>query len=221
MRAWGIVVAAGAGVRAGSGTPKSLRPLAGVPMFVHAMRALQDAVEGIVVVVPSGWNDDALEKTLSYRYRVPVQLTHGGETRAASVAAGLATVPADAEAIVVHDAARPLASPELAHRVLDALRDADGAVCAVPVADTIKRVDGDAIVATVDRATLRRAQTPQAFRAQILRRAHADGDRNATDDAALVEALGGRVVIVEGDERNIKVTTAEDLVLAERMLEGP
>lgn len=219
MNAWGIVVAAGSGARLGGGTPKTLRVIGGAPMFVHAIRSIERAVSGVALVVPMGWNDDALEKTLAHRYLVPVELVHGGATRASSVAAGLAVVPDDVEAIVVHDAARPLASPVLAERALGALADADGAVCAVPLADTLKRATDGVVVETVPRAGLWRAQTPQAFRAASLRRAHEHGG-DATDDAGMVEAIGGRVVLVEGDEHNIKVTTAEDFALAEVLMEG-
>jgi 2-C-methyl-D-erythritol 4-phosphate cytidylyltransferase len=129
-------------------------------------------------------------------------------------------VPDDASVIVVHDAARPLADATLFERVIAAVREgADGAVPGVPVADTVKRVDpsGGHVVETLDRAALRAVQTPQAFTADVLRRAHADGG-DATDDAALVEAIGGKVVIVEGDAANLKVTGPDDLVRAEALL---
>jgi 2-C-methyl-D-erythritol 4-phosphate cytidylyltransferase len=142
----------------------------------------------------------------------------GGETRAASVRAGLAAVPADVDAVLVHDAVRPLATPELSARVLAAVAGgADGAVPGVPVVDTLKRVQGDRVETTVDRAELVAVQTPQAFRADVLRRAHA-GEGDATDDAALVEAVGGTVVVVAGERDNLKVTWPEDLAVAEALL---
>jgi len=149
----------------------------------------------------------------------PDVVVAGGATRSASVRAGLAQVPDDVDAVVVHDAARPLAHPGLFDGVLRALADgADGAVAAVPVADTLKRVGADGrIVETVDRTGLWAVQTPQGFRLDVLRAAHA-GDAEATDDAGLVEARGGRVVVVAGDRRNLKVTDPADLVLLEALI---
>ena len=142
----------------------------------------------------------------------------GGATRSESVRNGLAAVPNDAEVIIVHDAARPLASAALFAAVVDAVREgADGAIPVVPVTDTIKRVDGGRVIATLDRDALVAVQTPQAFRAEVLRKAHAGGGE-ATDDASLVESVGGTVVVVPGDPANIKVTTAHDLRLAEALL---
>lgn len=220
MRVWGIVVAAGAGARLGGDTPKALRLMAGVPMFVHAIRSIESSVDAIVLVVPSGWNDDALEKTLAHRYGVPVEITHGGPSRTASVASGIARVPENADIIVVHDAARPLAPPDLAARAIDALSAADGAVCATPLTDTLKRVEGDEVLGTIGREQLWLAQTPQAFRAEVLRSAHAAPSIEATDDASLVEGLGCRVVIVPGDGSNMKVTTATDFAIAEMIMEN-
>jgi 2-C-methyl-D-erythritol 4-phosphate cytidylyltransferase len=142
----------------------------------------------------------------------------GGQTRSESVRAGLAAVPADVEIVVVHDAARPLASAALFAAVIDAVRaGADAAVAVMPVTDTVKRVDGTRVVQTLDRSELVAVQTPQAFKAEILRKAHAAGD-NATDDAALVEAVGGTVVVVPGEATNIKITTPDDLRVAEALL---
>jgi 2-C-methyl-D-erythritol 4-phosphate cytidylyltransferase len=134
------------------------------------------------------------------------------------VRAGLAAVPSDADVIVVHDAARPLATADLFAAVIDAVREgADAAVPAVVVTDTVKRVDGDRVLDTPPRETLVAVQTPQAFRAAALRAAHADGG-DATDDAALVEAAGGTVLTVPGDPRNLKVTTTTDLTVAAALL---
>jgi 2-C-methyl-D-erythritol 4-phosphate cytidylyltransferase len=143
----------------------------------------------------------------------------GGATRSASVRAGLAAVPPEADIVVVHDAARPLAPVALFEAVIAAVeRGADAAVPGVPVADTVKRVDVDRrVVETVDRAALVAIQTPQAFRAGVLRRVHVD-EPEATDDAALVEAAGGTVVVVDGDRRAAKLTTRDDLVLARALL---
>lgn len=144
----------------------------------------------------------------------------GGATRSDSVRAGLAKVPAEAAIVVVHDAARPLAAGSLFAAVIDAVRaGADGAVPGLPVPDTLKRVDRDRVVATVDRDGLVAVQTPQAFRAAVLRAAHSAGG-DATDDAALVEAAGGTVVVVPGDPANVKVTTPEDLAWAASFISG-
>jgi 2-C-methyl-D-erythritol 4-phosphate cytidylyltransferase len=144
----------------------------------------------------------------------------GGATRSASVRAGLAAVAPSATIVVVHDAARPLASPALFEAVIGAVRrGADAAVPAVPVPDTVKRVDGDEVVETVARDELVVVQTPQAFRADALRAAHTGG-ADATDDAALIEAADGRVVIVPGERANLKVTTPADLVMAAAILTG-
>jgi len=208
VRVWGIVVAGGRGTR--YGRPKQLDELAGRSLIDWAVDALRPVCTGVVAVLEQGLVDGA-----SVGADVVVA---GGETRAASVRAGLAVVPADAEVVLVHDAVRPLATPALAARVLAAVENgADGAVPAVPVVDTLKRVDGPKVVATVDRSDLVGVQTPQGFRADVLRRAHAGGG-DATDDAGLVEAAGGTVVVVEGERENLKVTWPEDLAVAEALL---
>jgi 2-C-methyl-D-erythritol 4-phosphate cytidylyltransferase len=223
---WAIVVAAGQGVRLGDdGVPKAFRPLAGLPMYVHSLRALEavPSIAGIVLVVPANWLEYAMEHCFGEATRATIEITPGGETRQASVRAGLDVVPADAERIIVHDAARPLVTPELIEACLAAVKDATGAISAVPLADTLKRTKGTVIETTVARDELWRAQTPQAFTASSLRAAHErarDGGVEATDDAALVEQAGGRVVIVQGDERNIKITTPAELELAEALLNG-
>ena len=148
-------------------------------------------------------------------------LVAGGDTRADSVRRGLAAVPAEADVVLVHDAARPLAGPEVFASVIAAVVEegADGAVPGLPVRDTIKEVD-DAhnVTATLDRKALVAVQTPQGFRADVLRRAHEQGKTDATDDAVLVEALGGRVRVVPGDPGNLKITTTEDLRDAQHRL---
>ncbi len=144
----------------------------------------------------------------------------GGATRSASVRAGLAAVPDDAGIVVVHDAARPLATPSLFRAVVSALvddPDLAAAIPGVPVTDTLKRLDGTRVAATVPRDGLVAVQTPQAFRADVLRRAHASGD-DATDDAGMVEQAGGTVRVVEGEHANVKVTVESDLALAELLV---
>lgn len=204
-----IVVAAGSGSRFGA--PKQFIPLSGARVAHHAVGAAGAACEGVVVVVPDGheWAGPAVTASVV-----------GGSSRAASVRAGLAAVPHEAEVIVVHDAARPLAGPRLFADVIAAVdAGADAAIPGVLIADTVKRVAGDRVVETVLRDGLVLVQTPQAFRAEALRAAHAAGGE-ATDDAALVEAAGGVVTVVPGDPRNLKITTALDLELAVAVLGG-
>ena len=194
---WTIVVAGGSGRR--FGTRKQYELVGPRRVVDHSMHTAAAAGDGVVLVVPE--EDVAAEGGVA-----------GGETRSDSVRAGLAAVPADAEVICVHDAARPFASPDLYARVIAAVRaGADGAIPGVPVTDTIKIVDADrAVTATPDRSSLFAVQTPQAFRATALRAAHAGGGE-ATDDAALVEQAGGRVVVVDGEPDNRKITLPDDL----------
>lgn len=199
---WGIVVAGGSGRRFGG--PKQWELLDGRSLAARAVDACRSACDGVSVVVPDPASAPA---DLDADHVVAA-----GSTRAASVRNGLATVPADATVVVVHDAVRPLASAALFGRVIEAVHGgAAGAVPAVSVADTLKRVDdGGVVLRTVDREGVVAVQTPQAFDAGWLRRAHESG-ADATDDAGLVEAAGGRIVAVEGEPDNVKVTTAADL----------
>lgn len=168
----------------------------------------------MVVVAPDEFHD-LVRTTLGDA----VVLASAGPDRQASVRNGLEKV--DSAAVVIHDAVRPLATPEMVAATLDALADHDGAIVAAPVDETLKRVEGTEVVATVDRKELWRAQTPQSFRTGIIRDAHrralADG-HEATDDAALLEFYGGSVAVVPGDNRNLKITRAEDFALAEAYL---
>jgi 2-C-methyl-D-erythritol 4-phosphate cytidylyltransferase len=208
VRTGSIVVAAGGGVRFGAA--KQFVKLGGVSVVERAVGVASEATDAVVVVVPAG---------SSWRPVAPVRAAIGGATRSASVRAGLATLPDDVDIVVVHDAARPLASRALFAAVVDAVRaGADGAIPVLPIVDTVKRVDGDLVVGTVPRDDLVVVQTPQAFRADVLRRAHAT-DAHGTDDAALVEAAGGKVVTVPGDPRNVKLTVAYDLEFLRAMLD--
>jgi 2-C-methyl-D-erythritol 4-phosphate cytidylyltransferase len=207
-RVWAVIVAAGWGERFGG--PKQFSDLGGARLVDHAVAVASRACDAVVLVVPDASEWQGAEVTA---------LATGGASRAESVRAGLAAVPPGAEIVVVHDAARPLATAELFDAVIAAVRDgADGAVPGLAVADTLKRVDDVRVTATVDRVGLVAVQTPQAFAAGILRAAHAT-DADATDDAALVEAIGGSVVVVPGDPRNLKVTGPADLMIAAALLE--
>ena len=207
---WAIVVAGGSGLRFGG--RKQFLPLAGQPVASWSVRAAASVADGVVLVVPDGEDGGHLGATV---------VVTGGATRADSVRAGLAAVPDDAEIIVVHDAARPLATPALFAAVVDAVRTrgVDGAVPVLPVADTLKRVDGGRVRATVDREGMYTVQTPQAFAADALRQVHAGGGQ-ATDDAGLLEDAGRAVAAVEGEPRNLKLTGPGDLALAEVMCAG-
>jgi len=210
---WAVVVAGGAGARFGH--PKQFALLAGRPVVERSVTACRSVAAGVVLVLPEG--------RLEQGYGADIVVA-GGSSRSESVRHGLAEVPFDAGIVVVHDAARPLAGPALFASVLAALEhgpSVGGAVCGIPVPDTLKRVDliAGTVSGTVDRSDVIAVQTPQAFRADVLRRAHAAGV-DATDDAALVEALGTTVRVVPGDPRNIKLTTPADLVYAEHLLGG-
>ena len=200
---WGIVVAGGTGDRFGG--QKQFQLLGGEPLWEWARRALIDGGAASVVLVSD--REGAAP---------------AGPRRRDSVASGLAEVPPDIEYVLIHDAARPLASPDLISRVIERLLhgDVDGVVPAVPLRDAVKRVQGDVVQAAVDRQGLSVVQTPQGFRAAVLRRAHEDHDVDAADDAELVMAAGGRVVTVPGEITNIKVTYPDDLRLVEAIHAG-
>jgi len=198
---WTIIVAGGSGARFGD--RKQFLHLGGQRVLDWALAAAGQHTDGTVLVVPA---DAAGEAEVGV-----AAVVAGGPTRSSSVRAGLAAVPAAAEVIVVHDAARPVPVPAVWDRVLAAVAaGADAAVPAVPVTDTLREIGG----ATVDRARFVAVQTPQAFAAEALREAHRD-EPDGTDDASLVEARGGRVVVVDGDPTNVKITNPVDLALAE------
>jgi 2-C-methyl-D-erythritol 4-phosphate cytidylyltransferase len=226
-----VVAAAGSRERLGAGGPKAFVPLAGRPLVEWSIAALRAArgVRSIVVACPPGHVHDLGGRDLG--------VVDGGATRAQSVANALAAV--GTELVAIHDAARPLLTPELVEGVVATLAadpEADGAVAAIPVTDTIKRADTDryrlfphsgggqvdiAVVETVDRGRLWAAQTPQAFRVEALRRALAADPsqiESATDEATIVEAAGGRVLIHPSSPENLKVTTPLDLRVAELLL---
>ena len=204
---WAVVVAAGRGERFGA--LKQYEPLGDRRVLDWSLAAAKAATDGVVLVVaPEHATDEERADAVVV----------GGATRSASVRAGLALVPAEATVVVVHDAARPAASAALFGAVIAAVRSgADGAVPALPLSDTVKRVHDGRVVETLDRTELVAVQTPQAFRASALRAAHATGG-DATDDAALVESAGGTVVVVPGDPDNVKVTSRADLERLARVL---
>ncbi|WP_419925024.1 2-C-methyl-D-erythritol 4-phosphate cytidylyltransferase [Candidatus Poriferisocius sp.] len=203
---WTVVVAAGSGTRFGGA--KQYLELAGCRVVDRSVAVAAQVSDGVVVVVPAPDVSSEAAKLSA------AAVVAGGPSRAASVRNGLAAVPLDAAIICVHDAARPLAGADVYGRVINEVQSgAAGAVPVVPVTDTIRRVDGG----VVDRSTLLAVQTPQAFRGELLREAHARAG-DATDDAGLVEAAGHAVVAVEGHSRNIKITRPDDLAAAEAWL---
>jgi 2-C-methyl-D-erythritol 4-phosphate cytidylyltransferase len=214
MSVWAILVAAGRGERLGSEHPKAFAKLGEGPLLAEPLRRLEESgwIDAIVLVAPPGWEEPAILLAEELGCGKVSACVPGGETRADSVGAGMAEVPADAVVVLVHDAARPLVTDAVIERVLEPLSEGwDGAVPGLPVADTLKRVGPDgSIVQTVSREGLYGVQTPQAFPADVLRVAVAAGG-DGTDCAALVEARGGRVKVVHGDPLLLKVTTADDL----------
>jgi 2-C-methyl-D-erythritol 4-phosphate cytidylyltransferase len=217
---WAVLVAAGRGERFGGDRPKAFANLAGRPLLAESLERLEacDWVEALVLVAPAEWEEPSILLAEELGVGKVHAVVTGGATRADSVRAGVAEVPEEAAALVVHDAARPLLRDEVVERVVTAIGEAwDGAVPALPLADTVKLAEGEAVVATVHRSGLVAVQTPQAFLAGSLRRALAGGE-DATDCAGLVEAAGGRVRLVEGDRRLVKVTTQADLDFVETLL---
>lgn len=217
-----IVVAAGAGSRLGAGTPKAFVEAEGAPILQHALRCVaRVGAAQVIVVVPDGAEYVTLARQISDDVGLAVTVVTGGAQRQASVAAGLAAVAADADFVLVHDAARAFTPVDVFRRVLERLRGGAGAVVpALPVVNTIKRVSGDRVVEAVDRAELVAAQTPQGFRREELLGAYGSAAGEFTDDAALFAASGGEVVTVPGDPLAFKITVPADLERA-RALRGP
>ena len=210
-----IVVAAGSGTRLAAGVPKAFAGIDEHTMLRHALARVLDAPQAqIVIVAPAGREGDALTDALAAAgdRRELVSVVTGGDSRQASVAAGLDALWGDVEVVLVHDAARALTPPAVFERVIAAV-DAGhvGAIPVLPVIDTIKRVEGALIVAAVDRSELSAAQTPQGFRRDVLDAAYAVAAQDFTDDAALVAAAGHPVAVVDGDALAFKITTPEDM----------
>ncbi|MGL4176964.1 MAG: 2-C-methyl-D-erythritol 4-phosphate cytidylyltransferase [Dermatophilaceae bacterium] len=218
-----VVVAAGSGARLGAGLPKAFAGLAGRPLLAHVLDTVErwSRLDGLVLVVPEAFGDVGTAIWRGIRPPDGVRVVPGGGDRTASVNRGLSALDPACEVVLVHDAARCLTPLSLFDRVADAVHDgAAGAVPGLPMSDTVKTVDaGGYVTGTLDRTTLRAVQTPQGFDRKVLVAAHASG-LAATDDAALVERLGHRVRVVAGDPLALKITTPDDLMLAERFLAG-
>ena len=223
VRAAAILLAAGAGKRIGATRPKAFLPIGERPMLsvAAAAAAASPRIGALVVAAPPGYEDEARSSVEGLS--LPTTVLTGGRTRQASVRAALSALAPDADVVVVHDAARPFAPPDLFTEVIRAVEaGADGAISVVPITDTVKRLDGIRVVDTIDRTELANAQTPQAFRVVALRAAHeravTEGEA-VTDDAALLERTA-TVVAVVGDPMNFKITTLLDLARAEARMGG-
>jgi len=220
-----IVVAGGQGTRFGGDRPKQFVELNGVPVIIHTLRQfeLSQHIERVIVVLP-GTEVPAFQQLIDeFQLQKIFRVVAGGDTRAQSVKNGLAAID-EADVVAVHDAVRALVTPDEIDRAVTVATEMGAAVLAAPVSDTIKEVSDERIMKTVPRAQLRRALTPQAFHFHILKRAYQDLEQlessgvNVTDDSFLVERLNVSVAVVEGSVRNIKITTPEDLAMAEALL---
>lgn len=217
-----LIPAGGSGTRLGSRTPKQFLALGGGPILAATVAhfARHRGVAAIVVAAPAAHVERARRALRGLGRRGTVTVVPGGQTRQESVWLALQAAPEGAELVVVHDAVRPFITAGLIDAVVAAASRSGAAICALPVSDTVKRVRGDEVEATVDRTGLWTVQTPQAFRAALLREAHEKARRDGvigTDDAALVERLGHPVKVVTGLARNLKITTPEDLRRARKI----
>jgi 2-C-methyl-D-erythritol 4-phosphate cytidylyltransferase len=218
---WAVLVAAGSGSRLGGEHPKAFVALGGRPLLAESLERLDlsDWIDAIVVAAPADWEEPTILLAEELVASKVASVVTGGATRAESVRNALAEVAADALVVIVHDAARPLVDDAVLERVLGGLAEGvDGVVPGMPVSDTVKRIERGVVTETVARDGLVTVQTPQAFLAERLRSAYAGDVTGATDCASLVERAGGRIGVVEGDARLLKVTTAADLALVERFL---
>jgi 2-C-methyl-D-erythritol 4-phosphate cytidylyltransferase len=222
MSVWAVIAAAGSGERLGLDRPKAFANLRDRPLLAESLERLEgsDWIDSIVVAAPPDWEEPVILLAEELGCGKVAEAVTGGATRAASVAAAISVVPEDAAVVLVHDAARPVLPEEVIERVLTALNEGwEGAIPVMSLTDTVKRVESDRVVETVEREGLAVAQTPQAFVAPVLRAALSDDD--ATDCSALVEARGGRIKAVTGDARLIKVTDPADLEAVEHLLGDP
>lgn len=219
-----IIAAAGAGTRMASDRPKQFLQLAGRPVIFHTLKVFEecDSIDEVILVLPAAESAGFLSLAGKYGVRKLARVVPGGVTRADSVRRGLLAIrAATAEIVAVHDGVRPFVTVDEIDRTVAAAQADGAAILVAPVTDTIKEVRGASVLRTLDRGGLRRALTPQCFRYELLREAyeHADvNDPSLTDESALVEQLGRPVSIVEGSARNIKITTVEDLAIAEAIL---
>jgi 2-C-methyl-D-erythritol 4-phosphate cytidylyltransferase len=220
MKASAIIVAAGSGARLGLATPKAFVRIGRTSLLFRVLQTIGtvEAIDEVVVMVPAGTQKSARAEADAVGLRIPVKIAEGGAERQDSVRLALMLTSAEADLIVVHDAARPFATPAMFSACIAAAAQTGAAVVAVPVADTLKQVENGIVVATVPREGLWHAQTPQAFRRELLVRAHESATREritVTDDASLFEYLGLSVQVVQGSPINLKITTPADLTTGE------
>lgn len=219
-----IIAAAGSGTRMASERPKQFLQLAGIPIIIHTLKAFEqcDSIHEIIVVLPADASVEFLDAASKYGLRKVTKVVPGGLTRAESVKRGLLAIrAATAEIVAVHDGVRPFVTSEDIDSTVHAAEEHEAAILVARATDTIKQVDHDMVVRTLERSELRHALTPQCFRYELLRRAYENVDvtnPSFTDDSFLVEQLGVKVAIVEGSPRNIKITTPQDMVIAEVLL---
>ena len=219
-----IIAAAGAGTRMASDRPKQFLLLAGTPVIFHTLKVFEqcDSIDEVIVVLPAEESAGFLSLAGKFGVRKLARVVPGGTTRADSVKRGLMAIrSATAEIVAVHDGVRPFVTVEEIDATVAAAKADGAAILVAAVTDTIKQVSDEAVVKTLDRGALRRALTPQCFRYELLREAYQQADVNdpaLTDESALIEQLGKPVRIVEGSAKNIKITTAEDLAIAEAIL---
>jgi len=226
MKTQAIIPTGGAGSRFGSEVPKSLVPLCGKPVCVHAWEIFGQSpvIDSVVVVVPEERIAECERIIEQFGLKKIAAVIAGGPTRRESVSNGLAVLDHDTKIVVVHDGVRPLVSSSLIEAAVTACAKEGAVITAVPVKPTIKKVDPKSfyVEETLDRKALWEIQTPQVFRKHILADAHQKNEEDdPTDDSVMVERLGVRVKIIQGDYRNIKITTQEDLLAAESFLKGP
>jgi 2-C-methyl-D-erythritol 4-phosphate cytidylyltransferase len=221
-----LIAAAGSGTRMAGERPKQFLQLAGTPIIIHTLKAFEqcDSIQEIIVVLPADASAEFLDAASKYGLRKVTKVVPGGATRAESVKRGLMSIrAATAEIVAVHDGVRPFVTSEEIRDTVHAATENEAAILVSRATDTIKQVNNDSVVKTLERSELRHALTPQCFRYELLRRAYERvdvADPSLTDDSLLVERLGVKVAIVEGSSRNIKITTPEDLLLAEVLLKS-
>lgn len=220
-----IIPAAGSGVRLKSTLAKPFVKVLGQPLFLYCLQVFESAdfIDGIVIVSHENHVKDFEESIVRYGLRKVKAVVVGGATRSESVTKGLKQTDQDTDVIVVHDAARPCVTVSMIKEAVDQAQLCGASVVAVPVKPTLKQVDPSTnrVEKTLDRSKIWEIQTPQAFKKSLLEKAHAQGDLTlATDDASLVEQLGNPVMVVMGTYKNIKVTTPEDIEIAELFLRG-
>ncbi len=222
MGIWVIIPSGGTGERFGANIPKPLISLGGVPIIVRTLNVFEQHpfIEGIVLVIHEDFCLEYKRVIEEFGFKKVKAVINGGTTRTQSVREGLKNIPLDVTMVMVHDGVRPLVSCDVIDRALDALKDVTAAVAGIPVVSTLKAINATTgiVSETLDRSLVWEIQTPQIFTTDVLKLAYQE-DFLATDDAAMVENIGGQVKVFLGDERNIKITTPMDLVIAQALLE--